>query len=143
MFKRLIIGLLLVVMALSAQEPTILVNSSHTHNAFQLSLSIAPNTILGLYSKKIIKSADHWAQINTHSTPAEITPPFSKDQLLINAVQDGRNFIQYYEKTISYDLNRHFHYIAVKHEATSFGYLLPSFSERVPGFRTDRIYRCS
>jgi hypothetical protein len=70
-------------------------------------------------------------------------PPFANNLLLINAEHEGRHIIQYYEKTISNDLNRHFHYIAVKHQDTTFGYLLPSFSERVPGFRTDRIFKCA
>lgn len=86
MFKRLIVGLLLFVAALSSTEPTLLVNSSHTHKAFQLILSIAPNTLLGLYSKKIVKSADHWAEISTETTPATIDPPFPSDLVLINSV---------------------------------------------------------
>jgi hypothetical protein len=31
----------------------------------------------------------------------------------------------------------------VKNQTISVGYLLPSFSELVPAFRTDRIYKCS
>ena len=31
----------------------------------------------------------------------------------------------------------------MKNQTTSLGYLLPSFSEQVPAFRTDRIYKCS
>lgn len=64
MFKRLILGLLLAVIAVAALPP-VLINSSHTHNSFQLALSIAAHTHLQLYSKKIVRSSDHWAQINT------------------------------------------------------------------------------
>lgn len=86
MFKRLIIGLLFFVAVLSSTEPTILVNSSHTHNTFQLILSLAPNTLLGFYSKKIVKSADHWTEINTETSPATINPAFPSELLLINSV---------------------------------------------------------
>lgn len=72
-----------------------------------------------------------------------ITPPFPQGLLLVNTEHEGRHLLEYYEKTVSNDLNRHFHYIAVGYEGGNYGYLLPSFSERVPAFRTDRIFRCS
>jgi hypothetical protein len=142
MFKRLILGLLLLA-TIGCELPVILLNSSHTHNSFQLSLSIAPGTVLELYSKKIVRSSDHWAQISTLSSPATVTPPFPAGLLLVNTEVDGRHLLEYYEKTVSNDLNRHFHYMAVRHEGSTYGYLLPSYSQRVPAFRTDRIYRCS
>lgn len=141
MFKRLILGVLLLAVAVHAQ-PLILINSSHTHNSFQLSISIAPDTDLDLYSKKIVLSSDHWAQISTRSSPATISPPFPQGLLLVNSEHEGRQLLQYYEKTVSSDLNRHFHYLAVRQGGSGHGYLLPSFSEPVPAFRTDRIYRC-
>lgn len=82
MFKRLIV---LVLATAVLAQPLILINSSHTHNSFQLSLSIAPQTDLELYSKKIVRSKDHWAQISTRSSPATISPPFPQGLLLVNA----------------------------------------------------------
>ncbi len=90
-----------------------------------------------------MKSVDNWAQINTHEAPALITPPFSKDLLIVNTPHEGRHILQYLDKATSNDLSRHFHYIAIKNEGTVFEYFLPSFSELVPAFRLDRIYKCS
>jgi len=141
MFKRLLVTTVLLLGLIHAQP--FLLNSSHTHDSFQLTLSIAPETELAFYSKKIVRSSDHWALISTKTTPATIVPPFPDGRLLINTQHEGRHLLQYYEKSISNDINRHFHYAAVAHNGQTIGYLLPSFSETVPAFRTDKIYRCS
>jgi hypothetical protein len=141
MFKRLLVACALL-LALNQAQP-ILLNSSHTHNSFQLTLSIAPNTELAFYSKKIVRSSDHWALISTKRSPATVVPAFPEGHLLINTEHEGRHLLQYYERSISNDINRHFHYVAVAYERKTTGYLLPSFSETLPAFRTDKIYRCS
>ncbi len=142
MFKRLILlGVILAAAAVLAQ-PHLLINSSHTHNTFQLTLSLAPDISLGIYSKKIVRNSDHWVHIDTHYSPAAITPPFPANLMLVNAYHEGRHVLKYYEKSVSTDLNRHFHYMAVREGDATYGLLLPSYSEPVPAFRTDRIYRC-
>lgn len=128
MFKRLIVLVLLLAGATVQGQPQLLINSSHTHNTFQLTLSLAPDISLQLYSKKIVRSDDHWTYIDTHSSPAAISPPFPADLLLVNARHDGRHILQYYEKSISTDLNRHFHYMAVREGDATYGLLLPSYS---------------
>ena len=50
MIHRGIAGCLFLIISVSAQGPALTIKSQHTHDAFQLSLSIAPNQLAYLYS---------------------------------------------------------------------------------------------
>lgn len=96
MRERLILTLLLLGIAISSEVPVLLLNSSHTHNSFQVTFSIASDTSLKFYSKRMVKTNNHWALIDTHTMPASVVPPFSSENLLVNTLHDNRNFLHYF-----------------------------------------------
>ena len=49
---------------------TVSLDSAHTFNAFQLTMSITPGQIVGLFSKRIVEGSSHWVEINTHNNQA-------------------------------------------------------------------------
>lgn len=72
--KRLIAALLFVAATLG-QSAQLLLNSSHTHDNFQLTISLAPHTLLRIHSEKIAISQQEWLTIDARTSPATIIPP--------------------------------------------------------------------
>ena len=114
-YMTLSLTLTLVLAVCAYSDPSaVTLSSAHTFNAFQLTMSIAPGQIIGIFSKKIVEEPSHWVNINTHGDRAVLEPALDPKRILLNDQHEGRHLIEYYELTHSTHLRRHFHYVEVE-----------------------------
>ena len=106
-----IILVALIALVVSHEEPVV-IESAHTFNAFQVTLSLAPQQTLSIYSMRMVDDdPSHWVEINTFGERTLITPPLDSHRILLNEQHNERYVVEYYEVSQSRDMNRHFHYL--------------------------------
>ena len=85
MYRLPVVGcLFLVVSIMTAEMPPVKIRSEHTQDALHLTLSLAKNQVINLYSLRLVESGDHHLEINTFGDQASFNPPLNPEKLLVN-----------------------------------------------------------
>lgn len=71
-----------VIVQAHTSAPVILVNSTQNPNSLLLSFEVELDVVVSLHSEKI-DTDDHWLEIDTHSSPAVLTPD-DRNKILVN-----------------------------------------------------------